>query len=81
MELQIINQQSMSSGRYFEAAVGKIAASVWVSATSGHLTVCCLNASHRAWGKLGRTFRSVEEALAAYKSPQMKAIINAAVEA
>lgn len=82
MEIKIINEQTLRSGRYFEAAVGKIAASVWVSTTSdGLISVCCLNASHRAWGKLGRTFSTFDEALAAYKSPQMKAIITAAKEA
>ena len=82
MELQIINEQKLRSGRYFEAAVGKIAASVWVSTTSdGLISVCCMNASHRTWKKLGRTFRTFDDAIAAYKSPQMKAIINAAKEA
>ena len=81
MELQIISHTRQESGEYFEATCGKVTAYVWFSYSCDNITVCCQNASHRVWGKLGRTFRSVEEALAAYKSPQMKAIINAAWEA
>ena len=81
MELQIISNQNTPSGKYFEAAVGKIAGYVWIGAKSGFVTVCCQNASNRVWGKGGRHFRTIEEAMAAYKSPQMKAIITAAKEA
>jgi hypothetical protein len=44
--------------------------------------VCCNNASHKAWkASKGRNFFSFDEALAGYKSAEMKAIISAAVEA
>lgn len=81
MDIQIIQQDTLPAGKYFEATCGKTSAYVWFSNSFGTVSVCCNNASHRAWGKLGRSFKSVEEALAAYKSPEMKAIIQAAAGA
>lgn len=42
------------------------------------VSVCCLNASNAAWGGGGRTFQTWDEALEAYKSAEMKSIIEAA---
>jgi hypothetical protein len=47
---------------------------------SGQITVCCHNASNRAWGGLGRSFRSFEDAEAAYKSQFMRSAIALAKE-
>jgi DNA-binding protein H-NS len=41
--------------------------------------VLCVNAAHRVWRGGGRCFNSITDALAAYKSPEMRAIIQAAV--
>jgi hypothetical protein len=61
------------------AAAGKVSA--YVSAyRDSSVTVCCLNAASRRLS-VGRTFHGAmrfEEALAAYKSAEMKAIIEAA---
>lgn len=40
--------------------------------------VCCKNASHKVYRGLGRPFDTLDDALADYKSPRMKTIINAA---
>jgi hypothetical protein len=64
------------------ASAGKISA--YVGQYKGrHVTVSCLNASNRAWRGMGRTFHgkdAFDQALAAYKSAEMKAIIAAARE-
>jgi hypothetical protein len=46
--------------------------------SSGAISVCNMNASHKAWRGAGRTFWSFEEAEAAYKSGFMKAAISMA---
>jgi hypothetical protein len=45
---------------------------------SGAITVCNLNASHRAWRGSGRVFWSFDDAQAAYKSGFMKSCISMA---
>ena len=47
---------------------------------SGAITVCMLNASHRAWKGGGRTFWGFDEARDAYKSAFMKSAISMASE-
>lgn len=81
MDIQINEFGKLESGKFFEATCGKISAYVWFGTYTGSINVCCKNASHRAFKGAGRTFWSIEDALAAYKSPEMKAIIQAAWEA
>ena len=80
MQVIITHSQTVSSGKYFEADCGKTSAQVYIS-KFGFIQVCCNNASHKAWKASGRHFRTFDEALAGYKSAEMKAIINAAQEA
>jgi hypothetical protein len=81
MQVQIIRNDTQQGGRFIEAECGKTAAYIWVSKL-GYINVCCNNASHKAWkASKGRNFFSFDEALAGYKSAEMKAIISAAVEA
>ena len=47
----------------------------------GRVQVCCQNAAHRVWRGAGKFFQSIAEALEAYKSPEMKAMIHAAESA
>lgn len=77
MDIQIIESSKTPNGTFFEASCGKTTAYVWFGAHSGTINVCCKNASNRVWKGNGRTFWSIEDALAAYKSPEMKAIIEA----
>ncbi len=64
------------NGIYLTATCGKVTAIVGI--TVHGTQVLCLNASHRAFQRSGRRFRSTADALAAYKSPEMRTIILAA---
>ena len=64
-----------------EATCGKKTGVVSFRKNSESMHVLCVNASHMAWCGGGRYVRSLGEALECYKSPEMKAIIRAAVEA
>jgi hypothetical protein len=80
-QVQIIRNDIQEVGRFVEVECGKTAAYIWVSRL-GYINVCCNNASHKAWrASKGRNFFSFDEAIAAYKSAEMKAIISAAAEA
>lgn len=59
-----------------EATCGKVSALVCI----GELTVGVIvqNASHKASRRMGKWFQSVADAVAAYKSQEVKAIILAA---
>jgi len=80
MQFLIIQSETVEAGKYFEASCGKTVAHVYVS-NAGYINVCCKNASHKAWKGNGRYFRTFDEALAGYKSADMKAIISAVMEA
>ena len=61
----------------YEATCGKKEGYVFISKRSGgSITVLCINAAHKVYRGLGRSFNTIEEALGAYKSPEMKSIIN-----
>lgn len=76
----ITNTGTTEAGKYFEVDCGKTSAHVYIS-NAGYINVCCKNASHKAWKANGRYFRTFDEALAGYKSAEMKAIISAVMEA
>ena len=46
----------------------------------GTMQVLCVNAAHRCWRGGGRWVRNLAEALEAYRSEEMKAIIQAAAD-
>ncbi len=52
----------------------------WVLVQPWGLQVCCENSSHRVWRRSGKHYPTLEKALESYKSGEMKAIINLAVE-
>jgi DNA-binding protein H-NS len=81
MQVIITESKSFTHDSYITASCGKKTALVIIHRVSKRITVCCQNASHKVWRGAGRTFWSIEEALDAYKSSEMKAIISAAVEA
>jgi hypothetical protein len=81
MTILIEQQETDPNGTSFVAAsCGN--KSAWVSACNGGewVTVCCKNAAHRVWRGSGKTFGSFADALEAYRSPEMRAIIEAARE-
>ena len=63
------------TGLYAEASCGKVKALVCIH--DNHVRVICCNASHSAWRGMGRVFPSIAEAIAGYKSQEMKSIIAA----
>lgn len=80
MQVIITRAEAIQTGKYFEADCGKTSAHIYIS-NAGYINVCCKNASHKVWKANGRYFRTFDEALAGYKSAEMKAIITAAMEA
>jgi len=73
----MITSQSQDNGRvYFELSSEKKDANISFNAELGMVNVLCKNASHKTWKGVGRTFWSFEEARAAYKSSDMKAMID-----
>ena len=75
MEITITQETKENGSHYIEATCGKTSAFVGRGA-SGYITVCCMNASHRAWRGAGRTFFTVDAAIKSYKKAEMKAIIG-----
>lgn len=81
MNITITNQTIDPEGTgCIEASCGNKSAYVSTYKSGKWVTVCCKNAAHSIWRGAGRTFPSFDEAVAAYKSPEMKAIIEAARE-
>jgi len=78
MEIEISNMHKNETTFGVEMSTGKTTAYVFFSSRTGSINVCCANASHRTWGGVGRTFWSIEEAVAGYNSAAMKEIISAA---
>lgn len=78
MDILITGQSLDPEGTsHIQATAGKVSA--YVSQYQAQwVTVCCQNAAHRVHRSGGRTFPTWQEALDAYKSPEMKAIITAA---
>lgn len=74
----IIEQTNEAGNTFLQATHGKTEAGVFIS--SDYVNVCCKNASNRVFRRGGRYFDNVAEALAAYKSPAMQAIIGKAAE-
>lgn len=74
-------------GHYFDtillAGPTKVSVTVFRSTSllSNQVTVLVHNSSNQAWGwKIGRTFSTVDEALAAYKRPKIRAAVALAYE-
>jgi ribosomal protein L31 len=78
----ILTQQTVktydNTGRYtfVTGECGKHSAMVTVAPNYINVRVC--NAAHRAWKGMGKTFATVEQALANYRTAEIRAIIEAA---
>jgi UDP-N-acetylmuramyl pentapeptide synthase len=77
MNIQISHETVSEYSVSVELATEKKSAFVSLSSW-GTVTVCCLNAAHRVWRGNGRQFESFEEAMIAYKSSEMRSMIEAA---
>lgn len=81
MLVSILTDTAKPNGfRIFTAQAGKTVATVTFF-TSGTVSIVVDNAAHRAWRGGGRAFRSMADAWSAYKSGEMKAILEAAAQA
>jgi len=78
MQVQITTANKSQNSFFFEATCGKKSASVFIG--DSYINVVCKNASHRAWGGMGKCFETIEQAIGAYKSNEMKTIIKSAAE-
>ena len=76
MSILINKVTRRDSYTYMSFSCGKMSADVSVGPHG--VQVLNKNASHRAWGGIGRHFSSFAEARAGYKSSAMKSMIEAA---
>lgn len=76
METTITRTSKTEFSTHVEASCGKVTAYVGIGKNG--VSVCAYNAAHKTWRGMGRTFRTVAEAIDGYKSAEMKAIIRAA---
>jgi hypothetical protein len=67
-------------GRYFMAEMQSGKHSVIVVVAPNYLQIVVQNASNRAWRGMGKHFPTLEVALAAYKTAEIRAMISHAVE-
>jgi hypothetical protein len=65
-------------GRYFFADLSCGKHNISVSMSPTEVRVIVQNASNRAWRGMGKTFPSIDAALANYKTPAVRAMIRAA---
>jgi DNA-binding protein H-NS len=81
MEIRINEMKKSEYGTvHMELACRKVTAYVGVN-KDGSVQVCSYNASHKVWRGAGKYYRSMSEALEAFRSAEMKAIIAAAFDA
>lgn len=78
MEIIITNTSRAENYAAVEMTNGKQKVYVGRFARNGAITICNMNASHRAWRGIGRTFWTFDDAEKAYKSAFMKAAITMA---
>jgi hypothetical protein len=76
LQAKIESVSYADTGIYITASCGKVSAFVGIS--DFEVRVICQNSSHDTFRGSGRGFDSIADALAAYRSPQMQAIIAAA---
>jgi hypothetical protein len=79
MQIQVTEMSQHKTGFYFSATCGKTSA--YVVILDYGVRVCCLNAAHKVWKGAGKFFPNAEAAISGYRSGEMKALIEAAVEA
>lgn len=81
MSAILITDQAITGTRHsFEMTTGKTSARVSCNVELGCVDVCCQNAAHKVFRGSGRTFWSWAEALGAYKSADMQAMIRHAMD-
>lgn len=79
MDIMVRSIARNTVGTYYEMTCGKTSMLVVVydrGVFSGQVGTTVQNASHAAFRRMGRTFQSWDDALAAYKSGEAKAMIS-----
>jgi hypothetical protein len=82
MQVNILKKVVSDRGNiYITAQCNKktVSVSILPGAASFSINVCTHNAMHKAWGMTlvgGKWFASFNDAIEAYKSPELKAILN-----
>lgn len=77
MTIQIVSHTKENGNQYFLLQADK--KSAFVGVTPHYITVACQNMMHKVYRGAGRTFwGGWQEAIDAYKSPEMKEMIRAA---
>jgi hypothetical protein len=80
MQVQITDMsRSKYNSLYFSATCGKKSALVFIDENGG-VDVIVENASHKAWGGMGKRFQNKQAAVENYKSSEIKEIIQTAFE-
>jgi len=79
MNIQIKEVSKTEYATYIELSTEKKAAFVGID-NDGTVQVICKNAAHAAFRGQGRFFSNIGEAVAAYKSSAMKAMIQTAAQ-
>jgi hypothetical protein len=82
MNVLILSTTATPYRIYSQLTTGKVSAFIGVPTPGSGNTfqVICQNQHHKVWRGSGRFFHTLEEALSGYKSPEMRAMINAAAE-
>ena len=81
MMIQVTSETAQTIGnseyRYIELATEKTSISVTIaSGFDSHVRVIVQNAAHRVWRGAGRRFDTLAEAIASYKSGDVKAMLG-----
>ena len=79
MDILVEEKVDGEHATYITASTGSKSAFISVS-KDGSLQVCCKNASHKAFKGSGRYFDNIDEAINGYKSDEMVALIQMAVD-
>jgi hypothetical protein len=81
IKMKTSTQHYSNLGRYFyfEGSQGKH--SVCITIADHEVRVIVHNASNRTWRGMGKTYRTLNDAISAYKTPSIVALIIAAGEA
>ena len=77
MNVLLTSVNKAATGTYVTGSCGSVEA--FVAVYDYGVQVCCQNASHKVWRGAGKLFPNAQAALDNYKKPEMRAIINAAI--
>lgn len=80
MSIQIISQETDGERTYFKFQGKRNVVNVTVNPKVGYVNVLNETAAHRAYRGMGKTFDNFAQALNAYKSAEMKSILQYVAE-